>query len=288
MDSAKAAIKDFLGKSGQHDTTVHEKVNPAVTNETITRTEHERPTTVVDKEVHQDHHHTSVQPINEAARLPEQHHHKVIPVEHRQFEHGNTDEDRQRVAAEHSKFQDSVRRVEGEHATSVQQAVGGEHHHHHIHETIQPVINRATVEPHVVHTTVPVHEQHHNAAQHHATSVLPAVSREEFERQGGVLSGREERTDGFAGEPRAIGQQTLGHKGDSHVTGDNVTRGDHASATGAGFTGSATGAAVGAGHHSTGHHAHGTDSHNQTKPSLLDKLNPKVDADGDGKAGFLK
>jgi hypothetical protein len=26
----------------------------------------------------------------------------------------------------------------------------------------------------------------------------------------------------------------------------------------------------------------------QHKPSLMDKLNPKVDADGDGKAGFMK
>ena len=28
------------------------------------------------------------------------------------------------------------------------------------------------------------------------------------------------------------------------------------------------------------------DSHK--KPSLMDKINPKVDADGDGKAGFMK
>lgn len=27
---------------------------------------------------------------------------------------------------------------------------------------------------------------------------------------------------------------------------------------------------------------------NATKPSLMDKLNPKVDANGDGKAGFMK
>jgi hypothetical protein len=26
----------------------------------------------------------------------------------------------------------------------------------------------------------------------------------------------------------------------------------------------------------------------QHKPSLMDKLNPKKDADGDGKAGFMK
>jgi hypothetical protein len=37
---------------------------------------------------------------------------------------------------------------------------------------------------------------------------------------------------------------------------------------------------------SSGHHDSTSSSH--TKPSLMDKLNPKKDADGDGKAGFMK
>jgi len=61
------------------------------------------------------------------------------------------------------------------------------------------------IEPHVVHTTVPIHEVHHNASQHHATSALPAVSMADFKKQGGVLTGREERYDGFEGEPRSVG-----------------------------------------------------------------------------------
>merc|ERR1711974_585491 len=109
MDSAKAAVKDFMSKSGQHDTTVHEKVAPAVK-----------------------------------------------------------------------------------------------------HETIQPVIQKQTIEPHVTHTTVPIHEVHHNAAQHHAASALPAVSMEEFKKSGGALSGREERTDGFVGEPKSAHTSTHG------------------------------------------------------------------------------
>jgi hypothetical protein len=36
-----------------------------------------------------------------------------------------------------------------------------------------------------------------------------------------------------------------------------------------------------------GHHTTGTTT-THAKPSLKDKLNPKVDADGDGKAGFMK
>ena len=38
--------------------------------------------------------------------------------------------------------------------------------------------------------------------------------------------------------------------------------------------------------HSTGHHDSTTGT--QKKPSLMDKLNPKVDSNGDGKAGFMK
>lgn len=61
------------------------------------------------------------------------------------------------------------------------------------------------LQPSVVHTTVPVHEVHHNAAQHHTTSALPAMSLDEFKTQGGTLTGRGERKDNFTGEPRSVG-----------------------------------------------------------------------------------
>lgn len=109
----------------------------------------------------------------------------------------------------------------------------------------------------MVHTTVPVHEVHHNAAQHHAASALPAVSMSEFKKQGGVLSGREERYDGFEGEPRAIGGRT-----------------QNGSAMGAsGIDGGRT-------------EEYGSNSRSGN-PSLGDKLNPRTDADRDGKPGVL-
>jgi hypothetical protein len=142
MDSAKAAVKDFMSKSGHHDTTVHEKVAPAVTHETINRTEHEDVQTAIDKEVHQDHYHTSVQPVQDQAALPEQHHHNIIPVEHRSFDHDNSEDVRRRLAAEQAKFRDERERAEGQHTSSVAPVVAGEHIHHHVHETIQPVVNK--------------------------------------------------------------------------------------------------------------------------------------------------
>jgi len=307
MDSAKAAVKDFMHKAGKHDTTVHETVAPAVTKETIAQEQREHVTTAVDKEVHQDHYHTSVQPIKDAETLPEQHHHRMVPVEERQFEHGNDADVKDRLAREAGQFRDEQTRVEGAHMTNAAPTLAGEHVHHHVHETIQPVVEKQTIEPHVVHTTVPVHEVHHNEAQHHSTTGLPAVTMDEFKHQGGVLSGREERHDGFAGEPRSIGKTTHGTaSGDANTmmrpSGDDTTRGTLGS-------GNDT---LGSGRDALGSDRNtvGTDAQrlaNQERPmgtttgttgtsgttgeprkaSLMDKLNPKKDADGDGKTGFM-
>jgi hypothetical protein len=129
-------------------------------------------------------------------------------------------------------------------------------------------MNKQTIEPHVVHTTVPIHEVHQNAAQHHSTSELPAVSMADYKKQGGVLSGREERYDGFEGEPRSVGGALGSHSG---TTGTSGTHSSSHTGT-AGTTGSSTA---------------GTGSTSETKPSLLDKMNPKKDADRDGKAGIM-
>jgi hypothetical protein len=161
----------------------------------------------------------------------------------------------------------------------------------HIHETIQPVVNKEVIQPNVVHTTVPIHEVHHNKATVHGTTALPAMTMDEFKTKGGVLSGREERYDEFEGVPKNIGGGTasgFGHLRDgtsshtgseAHQHGDyNNTPGHHSS----GLTGSGT-AAGGL----TGARSHDTTSSSSShgKPSLMDKLNPKVDANGDGKAG---
>ncbi|KAH9840383.1 Allergen, partial [Teratosphaeria destructans] len=147
MESAKAAVKDFMSKSGHHDTTVHEKVAPAVTHETIERKEHENVQSAIDKEVHQDHYHTSVQPVSDTAMLKEQHHHNLLPVEHRQFEHDSADDVQRRLATEQAQFRDQKQRVEGAHTSAVAPVVAGEHIHHHVHETIQPVVQKQTIEP---------------------------------------------------------------------------------------------------------------------------------------------
>ncbi|PVH77232.1 hypothetical protein DL98DRAFT_656899 [Cadophora sp. DSE1049] len=286
MDKAKAAVGSFLHKDGKHDTTVHETVNPAVTNENVTRTRHENVTTAVDREVHQDHHHTSVQPIKDREVLPEQHSHQMAGVETRNLKHGNDEHVKERLAAEQAQFKNTRTVGDTQHTSSANPTVAGEHVHHHVHENIQPVIQKETIQPSVVHTTVPVHEVHQNEAKHHTASSLPAVTMDEFKKQGGHLSGRDERSDAFAGEPRSVGG-TLGGSGAHGTTsltekdGHHNTHGTHSNTHGTG-AGVGTGAGIGS---TTSHSSSNTTG---SKPSLMDKLNPKKDANGDGKAGFMK
>lgn len=101
--------------------------------------------------------------------------------------------------------------------------------------TIQPVVQKETIQPSVVHTTVPVHEIHENEPKHHAASALPAVSMADFKKQGGSLAGREERYDGFEGEPRAVGSSLGGSPAIGGTTGMSGTSG-----TGVGHHGSTT------------------------------------------------
>jgi hypothetical protein len=147
MDSAKAAVKDFMSKSGQHDTTVHEKVAPAVKHETIERQKHEEYISAIDKEVHQDHYHTTEQPILDKEVLPTQHHANVIPVEHRSYEHGSADEVEARLQKERAAYVDTVEKREGATTREIAPVVAGEHKHHHVHETIQPVIQKGKLYP---------------------------------------------------------------------------------------------------------------------------------------------
>lgn len=254
-------------------------MNPAVQHEKVTPTRQENVTTAVDREVHQDHHHTSVQPIQDREVLPEQHSHHVAGVEHRKIKHGNDDHVQQRLAAEQAQFKNTREVGSTRHSQGTGSMVAGEHIHHHVHENIQPVINKEIIQPSVVHSTIPVHEVHQNEAKHHNASQLPAVTMDEFKRQGGSLNGREERTDAFGGEPRSVGGTLggAGAKGTTSLTESDTTRHGHHSGSHLGATGTS-----GTGARTTGSH-----ENSNTKPSLMDKLNPKKDADRDGKAGIM-
>lgn len=127
---------------------MHEEVAPAVTQENVTRTQHDETHKAVDREVHQDHYHTSVQPIQHQETLAEQHHHVTGEAEKRHFEHDNDAGVKSRLAEERAKFSDTQRQTEGKHTKSDAPVVTGEHKHHHVYETIQPVVQKGWSTPH--------------------------------------------------------------------------------------------------------------------------------------------
>ncbi|KAI9784862.1 MAG: hypothetical protein M1816_000707 [Peltula sp. TS41687] len=311
MDKAKAAVSEFMHKAGHRDTTVHEVVNPAVTQETIKKTRHDEIQTAVDREVHVDHYHTTVQPVIDKEVLPEQHKHVMAGVQERHIDHGDDALVRRKLEEERAKFHDTRVEAPTIHTQAQAGTIAGEHVHHHVHETIQPVLQREVIQPSVVHTTVPIHEVHHKEPIIHSASALSAVSLSEFERQGGTLAGRGERVDGFEGEPKAVetalggrsgivagttpGHHStgLGHHGTSGTTGVTGSSGlSHHGTTGT--TGASgygdrhvgTDGPIGSGHNTTGTGSHSTGPVH--KSGLLNKLDPRVDSDGDGRSGVGK
>lgn len=157
MEAAKAAVQKITGNRGHH-TTVEETVNPAVTRETIKPHRHEEATEAVDREVHQHHYHTTVQPLQHQERLPEKHTHNILPTQEREFHHDNPKDTEVKLSSELGHFKDHRTTEQVRHTQSTAPSVTGEHVHHHVHETVVPVIHKETLQPEVVHTTIPVHE----------------------------------------------------------------------------------------------------------------------------------
>lgn len=69
MQKAKKVFENLTSQDGKHTTTVDEEVRRPVTDEHVRPKEHEAVTTAREKEVHQDHHHTTVQPVQDTETL---------------------------------------------------------------------------------------------------------------------------------------------------------------------------------------------------------------------------
>ncbi|KAK4188905.1 hypothetical protein QBC35DRAFT_179935 [Podospora australis] len=301
MDKAKRVVEDFTSRAGHHDTTVTENVAPAVEHETIRPTQHEEINTAINKEIHQDHYHRKVQPVHDTQVLPEQHMHKQGKVINREFDNRDDASTERALRAEAGKLRDERTVTGTTHTQSHAPVVQGEQVHHHVHETVQPVVHKETIQPSVVHTTVPIHETHHEQAKIHGTTTLPAVSMDEFKRQGGALGGQSSRTGTFEGCPKGVHMAGCGHADGSGPqpsmsTTSSGTRGMRSRSSSISSsdeekmssnrisgtkTSSTTTSGIGLQSSSS------ATSTEKKKPSLIDRLNPMKDSDGDGKRGFM-
>ncbi|KAF5669019.1 hypothetical protein FHETE_5111 [Fusarium heterosporum] len=249
MEKAKQAVSSFLSNDGKHKTTVDEDVRAPVTQENVRVHQHENVTTALDKEVHQEHHHTTVQPIAHQETLPEQHHHNMAPVEHKEFHHGSPQDTRATLDREAAKYKDTSRTHDTTHSAETAGVVTGERIHHHVHEHVQPVIQKETHQNHVVHTTIPIHEVHHEKAVHHGTSTLPVKTLDEFtSERGGLAERASQKLTEFEGCPKPYrkelqGEQLEGDK-NMHLHGHNENH-SHAGREGHGIGRTTEGLAAG-------------------------------------------
>lgn len=106
---------------------------------------------------------------------------------------------------------------------------------------------------------------------------MPPVSLADFKKQGGTLTGREERFDGFEGEPKAIGGALSASNHHHHAGGStgNYSGVGNPNTTDSGYGSGTTGSSY-------------SPNTPVKKPGLLDRLNPLKDTDGDGKKGVLE
>jgi len=219
MQAAKEAVKEFIHRDQKHETEVREIFKPAVTKEVVHKKEIEEAVTAIDRELHQDHYQTRIQPIEDHVVLPEEHRHNVLPVEHREIKKVNEAEVKRKLEEERLRFQSTREVLPTERAHVEGSAIAGEHAHHHVYEMIQPVIEREIIQPTVIHTTRPIHEKIIHEPTFHPPTIQPKMTLEEFKRAGGILDGGRETRDVFAGEPQ------VRENGGAHQTYPNARHG---------------------------------------------------------------
>lgn len=135
--SSKSSVPTSTGRD--EDTTVDAEVAPAVEHTHVKKQHETREQTFVNKEIHQDHYHTTVQPLKDSEVLPEKHHH-TQEMEHRSINH---DDGAAKAKAEADRAVFENTSEQKQFASKTREPTQTEEHvHHHLHETVQPVIEK--------------------------------------------------------------------------------------------------------------------------------------------------
>lgn len=163
-----------------------------------------------------------------------------------------------------------------------------------VHETIQPVIEKETIAPTVVHTTVPIHERHHAAPEHHGTSVLPTKTMADFRSTGQSLTGSTGiiNQDQYEGCPRPYNAEMQIGRTDADADAHMHTHGSGSTTTGPHSSNMMNKADPRVDSDRDGHRGKGTGmgtgttgSHTTAGPhssDMMNKTDPRVDSDRDG------
>lgn len=126
------------------DTTVDSEIAPSVEHTHVKKQHETRQHTHVEKEKHQDHYHTTIQPVKDSEVLAEKHD-NVHEAKSREI---NRDDGTAAKAAraDRSGFESTSEEKQFE-SKVVEPTTKEENVHHHLHETIQPVIEKGKSSP---------------------------------------------------------------------------------------------------------------------------------------------
>jgi len=162
------------------DQSVDTEVAPAVEHTHVKKQHETREQTFVEKERHQDHYHTTIQPLKDAEVLPEKHDH-IQETEERSIDLDDNTA-KAKAEADRAEFESTSEEKQFESKTQAPTQVT-ENVHHHLHETIQPVIEKEVIVPSVTHKRVDVKEKVQEPSEHHGVTTNSAISVEEFEKK---------------------------------------------------------------------------------------------------------
>ncbi|KAI1122980.1 hypothetical protein F5Y10DRAFT_270550 [Nemania abortiva] len=171
------------GAGAAESASIQRETAPAVQHETVQKKHMQREQKVVDRERHQDHYKTTVQPLQEREVMPERHMYEQADVQHRNINNKGERERDAKTMLERKQAQFKDERTEyGTRGETVQEpTVTTERTMHHLHETIQPVVEKETVMPSVTHKKIPIKETVQDQSLDEGVTINPPMSREEFE-----------------------------------------------------------------------------------------------------------
>ncbi|KAK0345130.1 hypothetical protein LTR91_025959 [Friedmanniomyces endolithicus] len=164
------------------ETVADQTVAPAVEHDTIKREHETLERDVVEKEIHKDHYHTTIQPLKDTEVQATEHKFEQAPTEFRSVDKDDGAAEA-KVAEKLSGFQDTVKEEATKETHAQDETVVGEHVHHHLHEIIQPVIEKEVIQKSVTHVTHPIKETVHEKSDDHGVTKAKAISVEEFKHR---------------------------------------------------------------------------------------------------------
>ncbi|GAP87986.1 putative NADH:flavin oxidoreductase NADH oxidase [Rosellinia necatrix] len=194
MDAASTAFRKILHRGSKDEdktspgrdnetASIHKETAPAVEHETVHKRHEQREQKLLERERHQDHYKTTVQPLQEREVKPERHHYERDDVQHRHVDLDRNTDARAMLERKQAQFKNTRQEADTHHEMVQEPTLTSEHVHHHLHETVQPIIERETVMPSVTHKKIPIKETIQDPSLDEGVTYNAPISREEFDRR---------------------------------------------------------------------------------------------------------